>query len=151
MPVFLDAGGVDAPLAPQLLAAVSVLSPNETELARLSGQPTGTMEQVQAAAQALQAQGTGQVLVKLGGDGSMLVPGKGGAPVRQAIVPAPLVVDTTGAGDCYTAAFAVATLEGLPPQEAMRFASAAASICVRRPGAMPSLPARAEVEAELAA
>jgi len=32
------------------------------------------------------------------------------------------VVDTTGAGDCYTGAYAVATLEGLEPSEALRFA-----------------------------
>lgn len=56
------------------------------------------------------------------------------------------VVDTTGAGDCFTAAYAVATLEGKEPQDAMRFAAAAASICVQRSGAMPSLPGRAEVD-----
>lgn len=56
-----------------------------------------------------------------------------------------------GAGDCFTATYAVAVLEGLAPQEALRFASAAACICVQRKGAMPSLPSRAEVDALLAA
>ena len=56
------------------------------------------------------------------------------------------VQDTTGAGDCFTAAYAVATLEGLQPQPAMQFAAAAASICVQRAGAMPSLPVRSEVD-----
>jgi ribokinase len=65
-------------------------------------------------------------------------------------VRAPKVVDTTGAGDCFTAAFAVAVLEGLEPQSALLFASAAASICVQRPGAIPSLPTADEVEALLA-
>jgi ribokinase len=65
-------------------------------------------------------------------------------------VPAPRVIDTTGAGDCFTAAFAVARLEGQPPPRALLFASAAASLCVRRAGAMPSLPDRAEVDALLA-
>ena len=32
------------------------------------------------------------------------------------------VVDTTGAGDCFTGAYAVALLEGQPPQAALRFA-----------------------------
>lgn len=35
------------------------------------------------------------------------------------------------AGDCFTAAFAVALLEGRPHQEAMRFASAAAALCIQ--------------------
>jgi ribokinase len=60
------------------------------------------------------------------------------------------VVDTTGAGDCFTAAFAVALLEGKTGADALRFASAAASICVQRKGAMPSMPSRAEVTALLA-
>ena len=58
-------------------------------------------------------------------------------------------MDTTGAGDCFTAAFAVALLEGQGEGGAMAFASAAACLCVQRLGAMPSLPRRAEVEAFL--
>jgi sugar/nucleoside kinase (ribokinase family) len=56
-----------------------------------------------------------------------------------------------GAGDCFTATFAVAVLEGKAPGAALAFASAAASICVTRKGAMPSMPARPEVEALLSA
>ncbi len=59
-------------------------------------------------------------------------------------------MDTTGAGDCFTAAFGVALMEGLPHADALRFASAAACLCVQRLGAMPSLPRREEVEALLA-
>ena len=44
----------------------------------------------------------------------------------------------------------MAVLEGLPAQEALRFASAAAGLCVQSMGAMPSLPRRDEVEALLA-
>lgn len=69
--------------------------------------------------------------------------------MRQAVVPAAAVVDTTGAGDCFTAAFAVGVLEGLAPAGALQLASAAASICVSRSGAMPSLPPREEVDALL--
>jgi bifunctional ADP-heptose synthase (sugar kinase/adenylyltransferase) len=75
--------------------------------------------------------------------------GPGEEPLRQAAVLAPHVVDTTGAGDCFTAAYAVATLEGKAPRDALLFASAAASICVTRAGAMTSLPSREEVEALL--
>ena len=36
VPVFLDAGGMEGPLSPALLGCLSVLSPNETELSRLT-------------------------------------------------------------------------------------------------------------------
>ncbi len=54
VPVFLDAGGVEGPISPQLLANIGVLSPNETELARLTGLPTDDEAQIQAAAAQLQ-------------------------------------------------------------------------------------------------
>lgn len=46
VPVFLDAGGVDAPISPALLPLLSLVSPNETELSRLTGMPTGNEAQV---------------------------------------------------------------------------------------------------------
>ena len=147
VPVVLDAGGADDPLPAELLPLLTVLSPNETELARLTRLPTGSDAEVLTAARALQARGVGTVLVKLGGRGSLLVP-RAGEPIRQGIVPVP-VVDTTGAGDCFTAAYTVALLEGQPEAERLRFATAAAALCVQRLGAMPSMPTRAEVEALL--
>ena len=134
-----------------------VLSPNETELARLTGLPTadasGAVSEplVLAAAAKLQSSGVREVLVKLGVDGSLLVPPAPAAPLRQRALLAPAVVDTTGAGDCFTAAYAVALTEGAAAQAALRFASAAACLCVQRLGAMPSLPHREEVDALLAA
>lgn len=53
---------------------------------------------------------------------------------------------SAGAGDCFTAAFMVGCLEGRSTAEAMAFAAAAASICVSRAGAMPSLPSRGELD-----
>jgi ribokinase len=150
VPVILDAGGDETPLGDELLSCVSILSPNETELARLTALPTAGEEQVLVAAAALQARGVRTVLVKLGPLGSLLVPPPPEKPLRQPAFQASQVVDTTGAGDCFTAAFAVALLEGRSNAEALRFASAAACICVGRMGAMPSLPSRKEVEELLA-
>lgn len=42
----LDAGGVDAAIPPELVAVVDILSPNETELARLTNMPTENFEQI---------------------------------------------------------------------------------------------------------
>ena len=36
--VTLDCGGIEAPVTPELLRSVSIISPNETELARITGQ-----------------------------------------------------------------------------------------------------------------
>lgn len=149
IPVLLDAGGIDSELSPELLSHISIISPNETELSRLTGMPTDTLDKVQAAAQTLQARGITSVLVKLGSDGSYLL-SKDQPSVRQQAVKAPEVVDTTGAGDAYTAAFAVAMLEGKPPEQALLFASAAASLTVQGKGAQPSMPLRKQVDELLA-
>jgi ribokinase len=50
VPVILDAGGMDAPVPGELLGLVDIFSPNETELARLTGMPTETFEQISQAA-----------------------------------------------------------------------------------------------------
>ncbi|VAH78131.1 unnamed protein product [Triticum turgidum subsp. durum] len=89
-------------------------------------------------------QGVKEVLVKLGSQGSALFV-EGEEPIRQAIIPAAEVVDTTGAGDTFTSAFAVALVEGKPKKECMKFAAAAASLCVRVKGAIPSMPDRKTV------
>ena len=58
-------------------------------------------------------------------------------------------VDTTGAGDTFNAAFAVALAEGKPLQESIRFANRAASLSVTKFGAQGGMPTRDEVEASL--
>lgn len=148
VPVVLDCGGDDAPLPAAILPLIDVLSPNETELARLTGAPTGDEAQVLAAARELQRRGVGTVLVKLGSRGCLLV-GRDGSALRQAAYKVE-VVDTTGAGDCFTAAYAVGLAEGLPEAARLRLACAAAALCVQGKGALPSMPERRAVEAFLA-
>ena len=58
-------------------------------------------------------------------------------------------VDTTGAGDTFTAALAVGLVDGMRPEQALRFACVAGSLAATRRGAQPSLPLREEVEARL--
>jgi ribokinase len=65
-------------------------------------------------------QGVKEVLVKLGSQGSALFV-EGEEPIRQPIIPATEVIDTTGAGDTFTSAFAVALVEG-KHKECIRFA-----------------------------
>ncbi|GFQ06421.1 F-box/kelch-repeat protein skip25 [Phtheirospermum japonicum] len=144
VPVILDAGGVDAPIPPELLKLIDILSPNETELARLTNMPTESFEQISQAVGECHKMGVKQVLVKLGAKGSVLFT-QGEEPIRQPIISAPKVIDTTGAGDTFTAAFAVALVEGKSRTECLRFAAAAASLCVQVKGAIPSMPDRKSV------
>ncbi|KAL0362606.1 UNVERIFIED_CONTAM: Ribokinase [Sesamum calycinum] len=117
VPVILDAGGVDAPIPPELLKFIDILSPNETELARLTNMPTESFEQISEAVGQCHKMGVKQVLVKLGAKGSVLFT-EGEEPIRQPIISAPKVIDTTGAGDTFTAAFAVALVEESPKKNA---------------------------------
>jgi ribokinase len=56
-------------------------------------------------------------------------------------------VDTTGAGDCFVGAVAAQLAGGQSIRDALDYANAAASICVQRMGAAPSMPTAAEVSA----
>ncbi|CAN8304931.1 unnamed protein product [Cochlearia groenlandica] len=144
IPVILDVGGMDTPIPDELLDSIDILSPNETELSRLTGMPTETFEQISEAVTKCHKLGVKKVLVKLGSKGSALFI-EGEKPIQQSIIPAAQVVDTTGAGDTFTAAFAVAMVEGKSYEECLRFAAAAASLCVQVKGAIPSMPDRTSV------
>lgn len=85
------------------LRDLSFLVPNETELAVLSGLPTGTEAEIAAAARHLIARGIGTVIVTLGGRGARLVTQDRVLPVAPVRVNP---VDTTGAGDAFIGAFA---------------------------------------------
>lgn len=87
------------------------------------------------------------VVTTLGADGCE-VSIEGGPPTSVPAMAAE-VVDPTGAGDCFAAAFAVAFIETGDPLAAARFAAAAASLAVSVAGAQPSLPSRAAVDERL--
>ena len=74
----------------------------------------------------------------------------GQAPVRAAAFHVK-AADTTAAGDTFTGFYLAAKAQGLDEAAALRRACAAAAISVTRPGAAPSIPTAAEVDAFLAA
>jgi ribokinase len=82
----------------------------------------------------------------------VLTLGDEGAEIDGTRVPAfpASVVDTTGAGDAFTAAFAVALAEGVPELDAVRWGCAAGAHMVEHAGVVPGLPTRAELEERLA-
>lgn len=65
-----------------------------------------------------------------------------GTLIAEAQPPAVEAVDTTGAGDTFTAALTVALIEGRSPGQALRFACAAGAAATTKMGAQPALPTR---------
>ena len=88
-----------------------------------------------------------------GADGTLVVTlGEQGARLRDEQIPAfpARAVDTTGAGDAFCAAFAVALAEGADDAEAVRWGCAAGAHMVEHEGVIPGLPTRTELEERLA-
>lgn len=89
------------------------------------------------------ARADGLVARTFGADGAELV--KGGNTIARAAAPSIDAVDTTGAGDAFTAALTVALVEGQSGASALQFACAAGAAAAARAGAQPSLPTRDDV------
>ncbi len=86
----------------------------------------------------------GLVATTRGADNATLE--RDGEVIAEARPPSIDAIDATGAGDTFTAALTVALVEEQPPELALRFACAAASLAATRMGAQPSLPLRNEVD-----
>jgi ribokinase len=134
--------------AGDLVGLADYLTPNETEAERLTGLPVRDAAGAAAAGHALRGRGAGTVVVTLGRAGALACAAGGDVPVPALAVD---VVDTTAAGDAFTAGLAVALAERLALPAALRLASATAALACTRRGAQPSLPARAEVDRLLSA
>jgi len=90
---------------------------------------------------------TGMIATTFGAAGAVL--SKNGEDLARAKPPRINAVDTTAAGDTFTAALTVALVEGQDPEDALQFACAAGAAAATRLGAQPSLPTRDEVLALL--
>jgi ribokinase len=117
-------------LAPDLLRRVDLVVVNAGEYAAIDG-----------------LDAAGAVAVTHGAQGAVLR--RGGREVARAAPPPVRVVDGTAAGDTFTAALAVALLDGASDAEALHRACTAGALAVTRAGAQPSLPTAAELEAAL--
>jgi ribokinase len=153
----LDPAPVSVPVRgkplPRTFFGVDVLTPNQTEAALLlgfqsSGKRTRRAIDPKQVAGDLLARGARTVVLKLGSKGCVLA-GRDGS-FRAARPPRVRVVDTTAAGDAFTAGLAVGRAMGWPPGETLAFANAAGAVCCMTFGAQPSLPTRLAVEKILA-
>jgi ribokinase len=130
-----------------LLDLVDILVLNETELGFLTGselreadEPARFVE----AARSLRIDSDRMICVTLGKRGVLALTGGDASVIAGGAVK---TVDTTGAGDCFVGALAAQLSGGRPIRDALNYANAAASICVQRMGAAPSMPTAAEVAA----
>ncbi|SKC83563.1 ribokinase [Maledivibacter halophilus] len=130
-------------LSEDVLKNTYILTPNETELAILTGQKTDTISNIESASYKMMERGVENIITTIGDKGSFFV-NKGIKQLHEAIKVDS--IDTTAAGDSFTGALAVALAEEKEIGEAINFATHVAAITVTKEGAQTSLPMRKEVE-----
>lgn len=133
------------PLPDEIWLNVDIVTPNSTEASAILGL-AGLPERIpHEMSRLLRAQTGADVVMTLGDRGAIVCDGN--ASVLVPAVPATAIVDTTGAGDAFTAALAVARAKGLSLLESARVAAAAGAHAVASAGVVPSLPWLADLRA----
>ncbi|GBE18870.1 ribokinase [archaeon BMS3Abin16] len=135
-PGFLSARGIDS-LRP-LIDRCSILFLNEKEAQALAGRD------VNRAAEKLHKLGGATVAVTLGEKGAVVCGKEGVQRTPGFKVP---VVDTTGAGDAFSAGFLFGVLKGYSSAACAKVGNFVASLCVQRMGARSGIPDAAELAA----
>ena len=130
-------------MADEMVDGIRFLVPNRQELAHLTGLPTRTLADVEAAAKALLVRGAESVIVTLGREGVLRASVAGAR-----VFPAPIVeaVDTTGAGDTFVGGFAAEWCRTSDVDAAISFAQRAAAYSVTGRGAQASMPWLSELD-----
>lgn len=130
-------------LPEEILAHVTYLTPNETELSLVSGIEIQDEASFFLACETLLGKGVETLLITLGSKGVYLYSNE-----RKELIPAYKVeaVDTTAAGDCFNGAFAAFLAKGMDIRRAISYAEKASSLCVKRRGAICSLPKLDEIK-----
>jgi ribokinase len=146
LPIILDAGPV-RDMDFSLLHGLEIISPNETETRAITGiECRGVDDAVEAAQKLVRIAPSRFAVIKLGQRGALLYDAEQdyakylkGYPVEA--------VDSTAAGDAFTAAMTAHYLRYGDLPQAVAYANAAGALAVRRLGAQPTLPTAREVQA----
>lgn len=143
MKIILDpAPAPSGHLQMQELFKVDVICPNETETEILTGIPVYDVGDATRAARRLCELGAKNAVITMGSRGALWCDGNDIGFVEAIPVNA---VDTTAAGDAFTAALALRLYEAIDMDQAVRFACAAGALAASRHGAQPAMPTRQEV------
>lgn len=143
IPIIIDAGPAKAETPLEKLPPLEIISPNESETFALTGiYPNDSTNCLKAANELLKRVESKYVVIKLGGRGAYIHDGK-----FSQLIPAydSEVVDTTAAGDAFTAALTLEYLTSRNIVRAVKYANAVGAMVVSKAGASTSLPTAAEV------
>ena len=142
LPVILDPSPPDR-VDHDLLRYVDYIVPDIAETEGLTGIAANSVEEATRAARQLVNKGVKTAIVKLGEGGCVVATNETVMHVPTVSVD---VVDTTGAGDAFAGALAVAVVEQRPGREAVRFATAAATASTTGYGSQPTYPSRERIQ-----
>ena len=144
VPIFIDAAPADKRFPLESLPYAEIFSPNETETFEYTGiMPGGADSSLKAALALYRRVKCKYVVIKQGERGASVYDGK-----RFDMIPSERVervVDTTAAGDTFSAAMTLEYLRSADIKSAVRYGAAAAAITVSREGASSSVPTLEEV------
>ena len=141
----LDPAPVPSGTLPDDLFQVDFISPNQTEAELLTGVIVDDWSSAQAAAQVLQFRGAKNIVLKMGALGAFVRLSDG--TVYTVSAPQTKIVDTTAAGDAFTAGLTVGLCEGKSAVESTRFACMAGTFACTQFGAQPAMPTRQQLQA----
>jgi ribokinase len=147
IPIFVDAAPANKEYELESLPPVEIFSPNETETFEYTGiMPTGIESSLRAALSLYRRVKCKYIVIKQGSRGAFLYDGRKYNTFPA--VKAEKVVDTTAAGDAFTAAMTIEYLRnGGDVKSAIMYGNAAGAITVSRAGASSSIPTEEEVNA----
>jgi len=130
-------------LPDDLLAKISILTPNESEAELLTGVMVTDEDSAKEAADILKAKGIKTVIITMGAAGLYISSDEyTGRQHGFKVDP----VDTTAAGDVFNGTLAVSLTNSAPLLDAVKFAQAAAALSVTKLGAQPSAPNKETIE-----
>ncbi len=142
IPILLNPAPANKDLDINHVTKVDFFSPNETELATLTGMPTNDMDEIKKAAHHMIKLGVKNMLITLGSKGVLWVDESTSQLIKAIKVNA---VDTTGAGDSFIGSFAHYYASGDDIPTAIKHANQYAAVTVTRRGTQKSYPTADEL------
>ena len=145
IPVILDPAPAGS-LPAEIYSGVSIITPNAVEASQLVGFSVENFDDAAQAALILQQKGVETVIITLGSQGVFCATDQ-----ETFVMPAVPVeaVDTVAAGDAFNAGLSAALVEGHSLADGVVWGAVAGALCVTKPGAQSSLPARSAFDAML--
>lgn len=141
--VVVDPAPAQINLPENLFKNTDIMKPNETELQTISGIKIENYDDILRAAKKILQMGVKNVIVTLGENGSLLVNDN---CIKRFATPQVNAIDTTAAGDSFTAGLVKSLIEEKSLEDAIKYGHIVSSIVVTRKGAQSSIPTKEEVE-----